>query len=102
MTLEDIRLMLVAVDPDIKYGFSMQKGAYSYWEAQQQLPFTADDRHEEGWRFYVHRFTRDPRDNIAERLFAALDENPATTVARTRDLDPDTGYYHIILECEGW
>ena len=102
MTLEDIRALLVSVDPDIRHYFSTETSRdYSYWEETQRLPFTADDVHEEGWRFYVHRFTRDERDPIAPRLFAVLESDPGTTVKWKVDHEPDSGYIHHIFECEG-
>ena len=103
MTLEDIRTLLANVDPDIRHYFSEEPSQdYSYWEETRRLPFMADDLHEEGWRFYVHRFTRDERDPIAPRLFAALESDPGTTVAWRVDHEPDSGYIHHIFECEGY
>lgn len=103
MTLGDIRALLVGVDPDIRHYFSTEtERDYSFWEETQRLPLTADDRHDEAWRFYVHRFTRDEFDPLARRLFAALDADPRTTVAHTVDFEPETGYIHHIFECEGY
>lgn len=102
MTLSDIKDILVAVDPGIQHYFSMSKGNYSYWEERNPLPFTADDRHEEAWHFYVHRYTKDHRDQIAADLFAALDGHPAIAVRYETDYDRDTGYIHHIYECEAY
>ena len=74
----------------------------TYWEEIQRLPFLGDDVHEEAWRFYVHRFTRDEFDPIAGRLFEILDTDPRTTVIHRTDYEPDSGYIHHIYECEGY
>lgn len=101
MTLEQIRAFLVAVDPDIKHYFTMSDdGAYSYWEETSRLPFTADGRHQDGWRFYVHRFTRQEGDQMALALFNALDADFRIAVRWTIGFDKESGYIHHIFECE--
>ena len=103
MTLNEIRTMLVAVDPDIRHYFSTEKTKdYTYWEESQRLAMLSDDEHDEGWRFYVHRFTKHEYDPIAGRLFNALDADPRTTVSHTVDYEPDSGYIHHIFSCEGY
>ena len=103
MTLGDIRTLLVSVDPGIRHYFSTEIDRdYTYWEETRRLSFMADDKHLEAWRFYVHRFTRDEFDPIAQRLFKALDADPRTTVIHRTDFEEDTGYIHHIYECEGF
>ena len=103
MTLEEIREVLVTADPDIMHYFSMSdKEAYSYWEETRRLNLIADGRHQEGWRFYVHRFSKTEGDTIAATIFDTLDENPRTSVVWTIDFENDTGYIHHIFECEGY
>ena len=103
MTLSEIRALLVSVDPDIRHYFSMSDAdAYTYWEETQLLPFTSDDRHDEAWRFYVHRFTKDEADTVAAALYTALDTDPRVTVIHTTDYETDSGYIHHIFQCEGY
>lgn len=103
MTLTDIRDLLVQIDPDIRHYFSTETTRdYTYWEETRQLPLTADDRHDEAWRFYVHRFTRDEFDPVAQRIMQALDADPRTTVSHTVTYERDSGYIHHIFECEGY
>lgn len=102
MTLTDIKNMLVAVDPTIKHYFTMGNGeAYTYWEETKRLALMADNEHEEGWRFYVHRFAKAENDTIATSLFNALDADDRVSVTWTVDYESDTGYIHHIFECEG-
>ena len=102
MTLREIKAVLAAVDPGVRFGWSMGTGAdYTYWEPHGRLPLTADDRHvEEGWAFTVHRFTRREDDPVAPALFAALDGNPNIAVTWNIDTEAETGYIHHILDCE--
>lgn len=103
MTLNEIRTLLVSADANIKHYFSKNTAsAYSYWEETQRLPVLADDRHEEMWRFYVHRYTKTENDTTAQALFDALDADPRVSVRWVQGgYDRDSGYLHHIFECEG-
>ena len=103
MTLTDIRDLLVSVDPDIKHYFTDSTApAFSYWEETARLGMITNDRHEDSWRFYVHRYTKAENDAVAAQLFDTLDQDPRITVRYTVDYDPDSGYTHHIYECEGY
>ena len=103
MTLSDIKTLLAGIDPNVRHYFSEATGAsYTFWEETQRLPYLADDVHQEGWEFYVHRFTKDEEDEVAAEIFSALDEDPRTTVIHRVDFEPDTGYIHHIFQCEGF
>lgn len=103
MTREEIRTMLVAVDPAIRRGFSMEKEEdYTYWEEPRRLPLLSDDVHDEAWRFYVHRYTQDEADPVAERLMEALEADDRVSVSHTIDYDREEGWIHHIFECEGY
>lgn len=103
MTLTNIRELVASIDPNIRHYFSMGTGeAYTYWEETERLPLVADNHHiEEGWRFYVHRFTKTETDAIADLIFSTLDNDPRVSVRHTVDHEDDTGYIHHIFECEG-
>lgn len=106
MTLNEIKALLVSADPGIRHYFSAAgEEAYSYWEETRRLGFTADDEHpaaDQGWRFYVHRFTKTEGDPVAAQIFETLDRDPRTTVMWQTDFENDTGYIHHIFECEGY
>ena len=101
MTLAEIQTLLVSIDPDIKHYYTDRAGAYTYWEETQRLPLTSDDQHEEAWRFYVHRYTQDPWDQLAQHIFLVLDQDPRITVRHTVAYDADNDYIHHIYDCEG-
>lgn len=103
MTLSEIRDLLVSVDPEIRHFFSREeKKNYSYWEETEPLSLVADGVHDEGWRFYVHRFTRDEFDPVPQMLYQTLDADPRTAVIHRKTYEPDSGYIHHIFECEGY
>lgn len=103
MTLKEIRDLLVSIDPDIRHYFTAGSGRdYTYWEQTDRLALTADNRHEEAWRFYVHRFTRDEFDPLTRRIFETLDADPRTAVSQTDDYEPESGYIHHIFTVEAY
>ena len=103
MTLTDIRDLLVSVDPDIKHYFTDSDApAFSYWEETRRLPMFSDDRHEQAWRFYVHRYTKAENDVMASQLFDTLDQDPRIAFQYIVDFDTDSGYIHHIYDCEGY
>ena len=103
MTLTEIKTLLVSADVNIKHYFSKNTASeYSYWEETQLLPTIVDDRHEEHWRFYVHRYTKTENDATASAIFEKLDKDPRVTVRWVQGgYDRESGYLHHIFECEG-
>lgn len=104
MTLTEIKDLLVSAvgNEPLTHYFSMDPGHdYTYWEETQRLNLTADDVHEEAWRFYVHRFTHQEFDPVAMSLFSALDADPRVSVRHTVDYELKTGYIHHVFRCEG-
>lgn len=103
MTLNDIKALVAGIDQAARHYFSEAQGdAYTYWEETQRLPLTADDAHAEGWRFYIHRYTKDESDQTALDIFSTLDADPRVTVIHTVDYETDSGYLHHIFQCEGY
>ena len=105
MTLDDIKTLIVAVDPEARHYHSDKRNApaYTVWREVERLDITADDRHgDEAWAFQVDRFTKAEGDAIAAALFAALDADDRVAVAHLVDFEADTGYIHHIFDCEGY
>lgn len=102
MTAEEIKAIVVAVDPAAQRYDSARKGpAYTTWRTGMTLGFMADGEHMGGVRFQIDRFTKDPNDPIAAALFDALEHNDRVAFSHTPDFEPDTGYIHHIFDCEG-
>ena len=102
MTIDEIRDLVLSVDPDTMHHFSMSKApAYSYWEETEPLDLHSEDRTEEAWRFYVHFFTKTENDPRAREFFNVFDADPRVGVSWTiSPREPDTGYIHHIFTCE--
>lgn len=103
MTLDDIKALVVAVDPNAGHYESAYQGsaAYTVWREYRALPFMADDEHQTGWTFQIDRFVKAEGDSIASALFAALDADPRVSFQYLVDYEPDTRYIHHIFDCEG-
>ena len=104
MTLDDIRLLVVSVDPEAAHYESPRQGqeAYTVWQETRRLDLSADDSHaDEGWAFTVDRFSRKEIDPIRRALFAALDGDERVAVTELTAYEPDTGYIHSIFDCQG-
>lgn len=103
MTLKEIAEFLTDIDPDISHCESMEKREpYSFWKETRPLSFMADGVHQEGWRFYVHRYTREEEEPIAAALWAALEQSDRFTVSYVKDYIPEKDLIHHIFECEGF
>ena len=101
MTREEIRQLLITVDPDIRHHRSEHlEPDYTYWDETHIMPFTADNRHAPDWAFVVHRYTKTEDDELAAQIFAALDADDRIALSYDVDHDPETGYIHHIYDCE--
>ena len=103
MTLDDIRQLVVSVDPNAGHYESAHRdgAAYTVWRELRALGTMADDRHEEGYAFQIDRFTKAEGDTIARALFEALDADDRVAFEYLIDYEPDTRYIHHIYDCEG-
>lgn len=103
MTLEDIKNLVIAVDPDAGHYESAYRGtdAYTEWREKGTLPIMGDNRHAGGWRFQIDRFTKAEGDAIAAAIMIALEDRDDVAFEYIPDYEPDTGYIHHIYDCEG-
>lgn len=103
MTLKEIAAFLTEADPLISHYESMDKqGDYTFWEETRPLSFMADGVHQEGWRFYVHRYTREEEDPIAAALMTDMDTSDRITVEHEVDYIPEKDMIHHIFACEAY
>lgn len=101
MTLDDIKAMVIAVDPSAQHYDSTKKGpAYTVWREYGYLPMTADQRHQGGISFQIDRFTRAENDTIAAAFVAALESDDRIAYEYQVDYEPETRYIHHIFDCE--
>lgn len=103
MTLNDIKELVIAVDPNAGHYESAYAGsaAYTVWRELRALPFMADDEHQGGISFQIDRFTKNEGDAIASAFFDALEADPRVAFQYITDYEPDTRYIHHIFDCQG-
>ena len=103
MTLEEIRLFVVAIDQNAGHYESAYQGgsAYTVWREFRTLGMMADDEHQGALKFQIDRFTKDEFDQTATEIETALEQDPRIAYEHLTDYEPDTRYIHHIFDCEG-
>ena len=104
MTAQEIKDLLVSVDPDVqRYDHDRAGGgdAYTVWRELRPVGCYGDGQEEGTIRFQVDRFTKDEDDAIAATLKETLEAQDDITVEYLVDYEKDTGYIHHIYVCEG-
>lgn len=103
MTADEIKSLLVEVDPEVQRYEHDHEGAdaYTVWREFGRLNLYGDDEEEGSIRFQVDRFTKEEGDEIAAALLAALEGRDDIAVDYLVDYERDTGYIHHIYDCEG-
>ena len=103
MTLDEIRALVVSVDPSAGHYESAHRPGHSYtvWQEIQRSGLRADNGMPcKSWRFQIDRYTRREDDPVPGRLEAALDADPRVAYSYLVDYEPDTQYIHHIFDCE--
>ena len=104
MTIEEVRSLLISVDPDVQRYDHDQAGkgdAYTVWREIRPVGFYADGKEAGSLRFQVDRFTKEEDEETAAEILRALSERDDITVDYLVDYERDTGYIHHIYDCEG-
>ena len=103
MTLDDIRTLVIQVDPNAGHYESAFRSsdAYTVWyELQRTGMFANNRRSAASWHFQIDRFTKSEYDAVAMQLEAALEAHPAIIYDYIVTYEPDTGYIHHIFDCQ--
>ena len=104
MTVQEIKDLLVSVDPDVQRYDHDRAGsgdAYTVWHELRPIGLYGDGQEEGTIRFQVDRFTREEDEATAAQLLAALERQDDIAVEYRVDYEKDTGYVHHIYVCEG-
>lgn len=104
MTVQEIKDMLVAVDPEVQRYDHDRAGtgdAYTVWQETTPDGFYGDGQEEGSLRFQVDRFTKEEDDEIAQRLKEALEARDDVAMDYLVDVEKDTGCVHHIYACVG-
>ena len=105
MTIQEIKDLLVAVDPDIQRYDHDRKGTgepYTVWREIRPLGAYGDGGEEGTVRFQVDRFTTEEDEPMAAALKAALESQDDIGVEYLVDYEKDTEIIHHIYVCEGY
>ena len=103
MTLDDIRALVISVDPFAGHYQSAHRPGmdYTVWQEIQRAGLRADNKMPcKAWRFQIDRYTKNEHDPVAPALETALEANPFVAYDYLVDYEPDTGYIHHIFDCE--
>lgn len=104
MTLDEIKALVVAVDPHAGHYESAYQGsaAYTVWREGPTLSLMADGKHDGAIRFQIDRYTKTENDEIASAFFTALENDVRVAFQYIPDYEQDTRYIHHIFDCEGY
>ena len=103
MTVQEIKDLLLSVDPDVQRYDHDRAGsgdAYTVWQELRPLGLYGDGQEEGTIRFQVDRFTKNEDEGTALALKAALESQDDIAVDYLVDYERDTGYIHHIYVCE--
>lgn len=105
MNVREIRNLVIKADINAQHYWSSQTSkGFTVWREYEMLPITADDQHEEKWRFQIDRFAETEFDEIAEAIRSVLDDTTGVTYSYQVDFEgkPDErGLIHHIFDCQG-
>lgn len=103
MTVEDIRALVLGVDPEAKHYHTDKRGeAFTVWGEYQRTGQSAEDRHDYGWKFEIDRYTKDEFDAMPAQIEEALIAHPGVSYTYDVMYDRSFGYIRHIFDCEGY
>ena len=103
MTVQDIKTMVLSVDPKAKHYFSDKKGdAFTVWGEYQRAGQGAEDRHDYGWKFEIDRYTRDDEDTVPDKIEQMLIDHPGVAYTYQVYYDHTARYIVHVFDCEGY
>lgn len=103
MTVQDIKTMVLSVDPDAKHYYTSKQGnAFTVWGEYERAVQGADDRHDYGWKFEIDRYTRDEEDSMPNQIEQMLIDHPGVSYTYQVFYDHTAGYIRHVFDCEGY
>ena len=103
MNVQDIKTMVLSVDPKAKHYFSDKKGdAFTVWGEYQRAGQGAEDRHDYGWKFEIDRYTRDEEDTVPDMIEQILIDHPGVAYTYQVYYDHTARYIVHVFDCEGY
>ena len=103
MTVQQIKEMVLSVDPKAKHYFSDKKGdAFTVWGEYQRAGQGAEDRHDYGWKFEIDRYTRDEEDTVPDMIEQILIDHPGVAYTYQVYYDHTARSIVHVFDCEGY
>lgn len=109
MTIQEIKDLLVSVDPNVqRYDHdSRGRDAYTVWHEIRPLGLYGDGQEEGTIHFQVDRFTLEEDEEMAAALLEALESRDDIAVDyqvdyEKEDTGAERGWIHHIYDCEGF
>ena len=103
MNVQDIKTMVLSVDPKAKHYFDDKKGdAFTVWGEYQRAGQGAEDRHDYGWKFEIDRYTRDEEDTVPDMIEQILIDHPGVAYTYQVYYDHTARYIVHVFDCEGY
>lgn len=104
MTVEEIKEIIVAVDPTAKHYASSKEGdAFTVWAEYRRIMPDGAPQEDFGWAFEIDRYVKlgVEEDTVAQAFETALSQSDRVAFAYEVDYDPSSGYVRHIFSCEG-
>ena len=103
MTVQQIKEMVLAIDPDAKHYYTSKQGnAFTVWGEYERAGKGAEDRHNYGWRFEIDRYTRDEEDSMPDKIEQILIDHPGVAYTYQVYYDHTARYIVHVFDCEGY
>ena len=103
MTVQQIKEMVLAIDPDAKHYYTSKKGnAFTVWGEYERAGQDAEDRHDYGWKFEIDRYTRDEEDTVPDMIEQILIDHPGVAYTYQVYYDHTARYIVHVFDCEGY
>ena len=103
MTVQQIKEMVLAIDPDAKHYYTSKQGnAFTVWGEYERAVQGTEDRHDYGWKFEIDRYTRDEEYSMPNQIEQMLIDHPGVSYTYQVFYDHTAGYIRHVFDCEGY
>ena len=101
MNRAEIKAYLLTKDPKLKKNFWNGSGEdYTVWAEHHPRTIMSDDGEEEQiYTVTISRYTKNEKDKLAGEMLAFFMSESVPTEELIIDHDPESGYWHFIVEC---
>lgn len=99
--MDKLKKLLLEIDPGATKFAGAKQGNYTVWAPYGETPLMAGNRRQAiAAKVQIDRYTKDDPDEIAQAIYAALDNADFVAFDYDLDYEQETGYIHHIYDCE--